>query len=123
MENEEWLGQIWSNLNGTAEWGWRDYARGTEEQSRAWQAQDPTKRRVVDWIYKERVLVPPTRYLTLGQLIFELQEVMSRWGDESWNDNEVVTLQGLHIVSVNVSEDELADDATTARVYLTLEEQ
>jgi hypothetical protein len=49
---EEYLGQIL--IDGK----WVDYARGTEATSRAWQAGDPANRRVVDWIWKERVIFP-----------------------------------------------------------------
>lgn len=49
---EEFLGQIL--IDGK----WVDYARGTEAASRSWQAGDPTKRRVVDWIYKEQIIIP-----------------------------------------------------------------
>ena len=49
---ETYLGQI------RHEGRWLDYARGTEEASRTWQEQEPTDRRVVDWIDKDRVLIP-----------------------------------------------------------------
>lgn len=52
MEPEAFLGQVL--IDGK----WLDYARGHEEPSRRWQQADPTRRRVVDWIYKERVIVP-----------------------------------------------------------------
>lgn len=51
---EEWLGQI------LVKGEWIDYARGTEAASREWQAANTDNRRVVDWIYKERVLIPST---------------------------------------------------------------
>ena len=50
---EEFLGQIWH------EGRWLDYARGTEAASKAWCEQSPEDRRVVDWIWKERVIFPP----------------------------------------------------------------
>lgn len=49
---EEWLGQIL--IDGK----WLDYARGTEDASRRWQASDPANRRVVDWIRKDKILIP-----------------------------------------------------------------
>lgn len=49
---ETWLGQIFH------EGQWLDYARGFEAPSRRWQAEDPTNRRVVDWIDKKKILVP-----------------------------------------------------------------
>lgn len=51
---ETFLGQI--RHEGT----WLDYSRGQEAEARRWQEQEPSDRRVVDWIYKERVLVPAT---------------------------------------------------------------
>jgi hypothetical protein len=61
--NETWLGQIL--LDGK----WVDYARGTEGQSRLWQAGSPATRRVVDWIHKDQVLVPPAQLvLTVAEL-------------------------------------------------------
>jgi hypothetical protein len=51
-EPETYLGQIL--IDGE----WLDYARGHEQESRRWQQADPTRRRVVDWIRKERVLIP-----------------------------------------------------------------
>ncbi len=50
---ETFLGQIL--LDGR----WVDYARGHEAESRTWQAGDPTRRRVVDWISRE-VLIANT---------------------------------------------------------------
>lgn len=50
--NEEgWLGQIFVGDK------WLDYARGYEAESKAWQAANPTKRRLVHWITRE-ILVP-----------------------------------------------------------------
>jgi hypothetical protein len=51
---ETWLGQILRDGQ------WVDYARGTEDAARTWQAGSPTTRRVVDWIDKDRVLVHPS---------------------------------------------------------------
>lgn len=51
MEYETWLGQIL--IDGV----WTDYARGHEAASRQWQEEDPTERRVVDWIHKDKILV------------------------------------------------------------------
>lgn len=49
---ETLLGQIF--LDGR----WRDYARTADEQSaRQWVAADPQRRRVVDWIFTDRVLI------------------------------------------------------------------
>lgn len=53
-ETESWLGQ--TLIDGE----WLDFARGTERASRCWQAERPTERRVVDWIDKGKVLIPPT---------------------------------------------------------------
>lgn len=52
---ETHLGQLW---DATSE-RWLDYARGGRDESLRWQLADPENRRVVDWIYKERVIVPP----------------------------------------------------------------
>ena len=49
---ETCLGQI--KVDGK----WMDYARGTHETSRKWFEGDPENRRVVDWIYKERIIFP-----------------------------------------------------------------
>lgn len=54
MEQETCLGQIL--IDGK----WLDYARGTELEARIWQLGDPKRRRVVDWIDKDRVIVPNT---------------------------------------------------------------
>jgi hypothetical protein len=51
---EEYLGQIRTGPDAP----WEDYARSTEAEARRWQAADPDHRRVVDWIYKERVIFP-----------------------------------------------------------------
>ena len=51
-EYETFLGQI------LHEGEWLDYARGTEESARTWFEGDPENRRVVDWIYKERIIFP-----------------------------------------------------------------
>jgi hypothetical protein len=53
--SEEFLGQI------RHEGAWLDYARGTEAAAREWQQQDPANRRVVDWIYKENVIIEETK--------------------------------------------------------------
>ena len=52
MQDETYLGQI------RHEGKWLDYARGTEASARSWQAEEPSDRRVVDWIKKEQVLIP-----------------------------------------------------------------
>ena len=49
---EEFLGQILRDGK------WLDYARGHEASARTWYEADPANRRVVDWIYKERILMP-----------------------------------------------------------------
>lgn len=49
---ETFLGQIL--VDGV----WLDYSRGVESAARDWQALAPDTRRVVDWIYKERVIFP-----------------------------------------------------------------
>ena len=55
---EEFLGQILvRNAEGVDEWV--DYSRGTEDAARRWQAEKPDTRRVVDWIYKERIIFGP----------------------------------------------------------------
>lgn len=51
---ETFLGQI------LVDGQWLDYARGHEPQARAWQAEDPESRRVVDWIRKEQIQIPHT---------------------------------------------------------------
>jgi len=51
MTQETFLGQI--RIDGV----WMDYARGTEAASRHWVEQDTASRRVVDWIYKDRILM------------------------------------------------------------------
>lgn len=61
MEPESFLGQIL--VDGT----WLDYARGSEEDSRRWQQGDPTRRRVVDWIYTDRVIIPASTATTKEQ--------------------------------------------------------
>ena len=68
QEPEEWLGQVLgtAEVDGPANAGkWIDYARGHEAESRRWQAQDPTQRRVVHWI-KRTVLIPNTDLFTEG---------------------------------------------------------
>lgn len=50
---ETFLGQI------LVDGQWVDYARGTEKESRLWQARDPKNRRVVDWIRKTQVIIAP----------------------------------------------------------------
>ena len=52
MATEEFLGQI--RKDGI----WMDYARGTETAAREWYEGDRANRRIVDWIYKERILYP-----------------------------------------------------------------
>lgn len=54
MSAETFLGQILHDGK------WLDYARGHEAESRKWQSEDPANRRVVDWIHKERILIPNT---------------------------------------------------------------
>lgn len=49
-EQETYLGQI--KIDGR----WMDYARGNEAETRTWQQADPANRRVVDWIYKEKII-------------------------------------------------------------------
>lgn len=49
---ETWLGQI------LVDGEWLDYARGTQQAARAWHAEDPANRRVVDWIRKDHILIP-----------------------------------------------------------------
>lgn len=49
---ETHLGQI--KIDGE----WKDYARSTREEAVRWAEADPENRRVVDWIYKERILWP-----------------------------------------------------------------
>lgn len=51
---EEFLGQI------LVDGKWADYSRGTEAAARRWQTADPANRRIVDWIYKERIIVAPS---------------------------------------------------------------
>lgn len=35
---------------------WNDYARGQRDETADWARRDPDERRIVHWIYKERVL-------------------------------------------------------------------
>lgn len=49
---EHFLGQI--KIDGA----WQDYARSDFYTARAWATADAKNRRVVDWIYKEKILVP-----------------------------------------------------------------
>lgn len=49
-EQETFLGQI--KINGK----WEDYARGTRAKAWNWQQADPANRRVVDWIYKDKII-------------------------------------------------------------------
>lgn len=54
---EEWLGQMWMSVYGRLP-AWVDYARGHEQPSRDWHAEDPKFRRVVHWIDRT-VLIEP----------------------------------------------------------------
>ena len=47
---ETYLGQI------KVDDEWQDYARGHRDETAAWAQRDPDERRIVHWIYKERVL-------------------------------------------------------------------
>lgn len=65
--SDTWLGQI-RTIHGK----WVDYARGQEAESRKWQAADPENRRVVDWIHKDRILVP-AQVDTTGDVVVEAE--------------------------------------------------
>lgn len=111
--SDTWLGQI------LVEGEWLDYARGQEAESRRWQAGDPENRRVVDWIRKDRILVPAQAVVPedavsvteqernlLGGLLWD---ALSTTAEDQWSDYSATVRAFAKIALTPTLKDRYAD--------------